>query len=310
MTIDGLSHKRGRACLLKGSDIMSYRLTTDSTCDLPQEFYQECDIPVAGLSFRLDGKEYTEGPEEEITSKEFYDMLRSGKQSSTVQLNAFEFTTFLEPFLQAGEDILHIVFSSGLSGTYESCRRAAEELKEKYPERKIIVIDSLSASMGEGLLTYYADENRKAGMSIEENADWLESHKQHICHWFTVDDLMHLHRGGRVSKTSAIVGSLLGIKPVLHVDDEGHLILVSKARGRMGSLDALVAKVAETANEDIKEQMVFISHGDCPEDAQLLKEKLQKNVGIKKFMISDIGAVIGTHSGPGTLAVFFMGKQR
>lgn len=289
---------------------MSYRITTDSTCDLPQDFYREHDIPVAWMSFRLDGKEYREGPENSITSKEFYDHLRAGRQSATMQINSFEFMSFIEPFLQAGEDVLHISFSSGLSGTYESCRRAAEELKEKYPERKIIVIDSLSASLGEGLLTYYADENRKAGMSLEENAEWLESHKLHLCHWFTVDDLMHLHRGGRVSKTSAIVGTLLGIKPVLHVDNEGHLILMSKARGRTGSIDALIDKLKTTANEDIKDQMVFISHGDCLEDAQLLADKLRKSVGIQKFILSDIGAVIGSHSGPGTLALFFMGNQR
>jgi DegV family protein with EDD domain len=217
---------------------------------------------------------------------------------------------FIEPFLQAGEDVLHISFSSGLSGTFESCYRGAQELKEKYPDRTVVVVDTLAASMGEGLLTYYADENRKSGMSLDQNAEWLEAHKLHLCHWFTVDDLMHLHRGGRVSKTSAVVGSLLGIKPVLHVDDDGHLILVSKARGRAGSINPLEDKLVNTADDDIANQMVFISHGDCKEEAEALKQKLQKSIGIKNILISDIGTVIGSHSGPGTMALFFMGKKR
>lgn len=179
------------------------------------------------------------------------------------QVNTYEFIDFAEPFLAAGEDVLHIAFSSGLSGTYESCARGAEELRAKYPDRKIVVVDSLAASMGEGLLVYYADENRKAGMSLDDNAKWLEENKLHLCHWFTVDDLMHLHRGGRVSKTSAVFGSLLGIKPVLHVDDEGHLILMSKVRGRDASLKALVGKMKETALSNVRDQMVFISHGDA-----------------------------------------------
>lgn len=289
---------------------MSYRLTTDSTCDLPLNFYADRGIPVIGLTFQLNGREYKEGPEVGITSKEFYDQLRAGRQSSTVQVNCFDFMAFIEPFLAAGEDVLHLSFSSGLSGTYESYCRGAEELREKYPDRKVIVIDSLAASGGEGLLLYYADENRKAGMTIDDNARWLESNRMHLCHWFTVDDLMFLHRGGRVSKTSAIFGSLLGIKPVLHVDDEGHLILVSKARGRAGSIEALEDKLKTTGIGDIREQMIFISHGDCPEDAQTLADKLRKEVGIRKILITDIGAVIGSHSGPGTLALFFLGEQK
>lgn len=247
---------------------MSYRLTTDSTADLPQEFLTERGISSVGLAFQIGGEEYREGPDLKMTSKEFYDLLREGKPSSTVQVNTYEFIDFAEPFLAAGEDVLHIAFSSGLSGTYESCARGAEELRAKYPDRKILVVDSLAASMGEGLLVYYADENRKAGMSIEDNYQWLEENKLHLCHWFTVDDLMHLHRGGRVSKTSAVFGSLLGIKPVLHVDDDGHLILMSKVRGRDASLKALAAKMKETALSNVKDQMVFISHGDAREDAR------------------------------------------
>ena len=289
---------------------MNYRITTDSTCDLPQDFYRDHDIAVIGLTYRLNGKEYKEVSEDNLSSKEFYDQLRAGNLSTTIQVNTYDFIEFLEPFLAAGEDILHLAFSSGLSGTYESYVRGAQELKEKYPERSVIIIDTLAASMGEGLLVYYADENRKAGMSLEDNAAWLEANKLNLCHWFTVDDLMHLHRGGRVSKASAIVGSLLGIKPVLHVDNEGHLILVSKARGRMGSIDALLQKLKELAKENIAEQMVFISHGDCKDEAELLADKLRSSVGIKKILIGDIGAVIGSHSGPGTIALFFLGKQR
>lgn len=289
---------------------MSYRITTDSTSDMPVSFYKERDIAVIGLSFRLDGKEYTEGFDLEMPPKEFYDLLRQGKQSTTMQVNTFEFTEFAEPFLKNGEDVLHIAFSSALSGTCESSRRGASELTEKYPDRKLIVIDSLCASMGEGLLVYYADQNRKSGMTIEENAAWLENHKLNICHWFTVNDLMHLHRGGRVSKTSAIFGSLLGIKPVLHVDNQGLLKLVSKARGREASIDALVSKLIETANDDISSQTVFVSHGDCLDEAEHLADKLRKKAGIKNIIISYVGAVIGSHAGPGTLALFFVGGGR
>ena len=288
---------------------MSYRITTDSTCDMPKKFYEERGIAVIGLSFLLDGQEYNEAADNKLSSKEFYAHLREGKSSTTMQVNTFNFTEFVEPFLAAGEDVLHIAFSSNLSGTCESCKRGAEELMAKYPQRKLIVIDSLSASMGEGMLVYHADENRKAAMSIDQNAEWLENNKLNVCHWFTVNDLMHLHRGGRVSKTSAIFGALLGIKPVLHVDNEGRLKLVSKVRGREASMDALISKLKETATGDISKEMVFISHGDCLEDAHQLESKLRQ-LGVKNVIVSDVGAVIGSHSGPGTLSLFFMGHQR
>ena len=263
-----------------------------------------------GLSFRLKGEEYTEGPDQKITPKEFYDALRGGEMATTMQVNTFEFISFVEPFLAAGEDVLHLCFSSGLSGTYASCRAAVDDMKEKYPERTLIVVDTLAASLGEGLLVYYADENRKAGMSLDDNAKWLEENKLHLCHWFTVDDLMHLHRGGRVSKTSAVFGSLLGIKPVLHVDDEGHLILMSKVRGRDASLKALVGKMKETALSNVRDQMVFISHGDAKEDAEKTAQYVKDQLGVQKVMIHNIGTVIGSHSGPGTIALFFMGTHR
>lgn len=289
---------------------MSYRITTDSTCDLPQDMIASRDIDVIGMAFLIDGQEFREGPDCGITSHEFYDQLRAQKPSSTMQVTAYEFTQFVEPFLAAGEDVLHICFSSGLSGTYASCVQGAEELREKYPDRQLLVVDSLCASMGEGLLVFYADENRKAGMPIEDNAAWLEANKLHLCHWFTVDDLMFLHRGGRVSKTSAVLGTLVGIKPVLHVDNEGHLILMSKSRGRHASIEALCNRMIESANDDIAEQTIFISHGDCAEDAQKLADMVRKKVGGKEIVIHNIGAVIGSHSGPGTVALFFLGRQR
>ena len=289
---------------------MQYRITTDSTSDLPKEFLAERDIPFVGLTFQLNGKEYRESADLELTPKQFYDELRAGNNSTTNQVNAYAFVEFIEPFLAAGEDVLHIAFSSGLSGTYASCAQGAEELRAKYPERKIVVIDSLAASLGEGLLVWYADENRRSGMTLEENAAWLEKNKLHLCHWFTVDDLMHLHRGGRVSKTSAIFGSLLGIKPVLHVDDDGHLILVSKVRGRQGSMQALIDKMKETASPDITTQTIFISHGDCTEDAEKLAEMIRKQTGARVEIIHYVGTVIGSHSGPGTLALFFLGTHR
>lgn len=289
---------------------MSYRITTDSTCDMSPDYYREEEVAVIGLSYQIDGKEYREGADDALPIQEFYARLRAGSFSTTVQVNSYDFMEFAEPYLQKGEDILHLCFSSGLSGTYESVVRGADELRQKYPDRKIVVVDSLAASMGEGLLLYYAVEHRKAGMTLEENAKWLEDNKLHLCHWFTVDDLMHLHRGGRVSKASAIFGSLLGIKPVLHVDDEGHLILMSKSRGRVASMEALAAKMKETVNADVADQMIFISHGDCLEDAQKLAEIVKKATGATKIQIHEIGTVIGSHSGPGTLALFFLGSHR
>jgi len=289
---------------------MSYRIITDSTCDMPQEYYRENDIEVIGLTFLMDEKEYVEGPNQGISVKEYYDMLRAGSNCSTMQVNTYDFVAFAEPFLAAGDDVLCLAFSSGLSGTYESYVRGGQELAEKYPDRKLVIVDTLCASMGEGLLLYYAVENRKNGMSLEDNAAWLESNKLNLCQWFTVDDLMFLHRGGRVSKTSAILGSLIGIKPVLHVDNEGHLILMNKARGRAGSINALAEKLHNSALNNIDEQMVMISHGDCLKDAETLRDLLKEKFGIHKFMISTIGAVIGAHSGPGTIALFFLGKQR
>lgn len=289
---------------------MSYRITTDSTCDLPRSFYEERQIEYIGLSFRLGEQQYTESKDLPLTSREFYDLLRSGVKVSTMQVNAYEFIQFAEPFLQAGEDILHISFSSGLSGTYSSVVQGAEELKEKYPDRTIVVIDSLCACMGEGLLVYYADQNRKAGMSLSDNANWLMENRLKVCHLFTVNDLMHLHRGGRLSKTSAVLGSMIGIKPILHVNDEGKLAVIGKARGRAAALQGLIDKMKERVDGTIADQTIFISHADCEEDAQKLAEMVKTTFGVTNILIHSIGAVIGGHAGPGTIAVYFMGTKR
>lgn len=288
---------------------MSYRIMTDSTADLPQEFLNERGIAYVGLAFQIGGEEYREGPDLKMTSKEFYDQLRAGTPASTVQVNTYEFIDFAEPFLAAGEDVLHIAFSSGLSGTYESCARGAEELRAKYPDRKIVVVDSLAASMGEGLLVYHAAQLQKQGAAIEEVAKWVEENRNRMAHWFTVDDLNHLKRGGRVSGAAALFGTMLGIKPVLHVDDEGHLIPMEKVRGRRQSLDALVKHMAATV-ENPQDQVVFISHGDCLEDAGYVAQQVREKFQVQDIVINYIGPVIGSHSGPGTVALFFLGKSK
>ena len=215
----------------------------------------------------------------------------------------------IEPVLSSGEDALVLAFSSGLSTTYQSAVIAAQELQEMYPDRQIRVVDSLCASMGQGLLLWYACQQRDAGLSLEELTAWCEENKLNLCHWFTVDDLMYLKRGGRVSAATALMGTMLQIKPVMHVDDEGHLVKVSTARGRKASLDALAKKLEETGLPGANDT-VFISHGDCKEDAQYLARKLQADYGVKNVITYYVGAVIGSHSGPGTVALFFMGNKR
>ena len=286
---------------------MSYRIITDSCCDLPQEMYKALSLSVIDLSVNYQGKVHTSYTERWL--KKMYDGLRSGESASTSAANPQEWTSVIEPVLADGEDALVLSFSSGLSTTYQSAVIAAEELTEKYPDRKIRVVDTLCASMGQGLLVWYACQKRDAGMSLDEVADWCENHKQNLCHWFTVDDLMYLKRGGRVSAATALVGTMLQIKPVLHVDSEGHLVNVSKARGRKAAVETLAKKVAELALPGENDTM-FISHGDCIEDAEYLAEILKTKHGVKEVVISYVGAVIGSHAGPGTLALFFLGEHR
>ncbi|QEY35670.1 DegV family protein [Caproiciproducens galactitolivorans] len=287
-----------------------YEIITDSTTDLSPKLIEELDIQVIPMTFTIGDVSYSNYPDErELSSRDFYERLRNGETSTTNQISPVTFTEYFEPVLQSGKDVIYIAFSSGLSGTYNNARLTAEELSQKYPNRKIFTVDTLAASMGEGLLAYYAAKMRKNGASIDEVRDWLIENRGRLAHWFTVDDLNHLKRGGRVSGAAALVGTMLGIKPVLHVDSEGHLIPVEKVRGRRQSLDALIHHMKLTV-EDPDKQMIFISHGDSLEDAEYIAEQVRKNFHVKSIEINSIGPVIGAHSGPGTIALFFLGKNR
>ena len=285
-------------------------ILTDSSADLSDDMTRQLDVQVLPLGFTLDGHTYYNYPDNrEMDPHFFYDRLRNGDVATTSAVNVSQYTDALEPLLQAGQDVLILAFSSGLSTTYASSLIAVEELRAKYPERKLYTVDTLCASLGQGLLVWYAAQERARGRSIEEVRDWTEQHKLEICHQFTVDDLYFLKRGGRVSAATAVVGSMLQIKPVLHVDNEGHLINIGKARGRHASLKALVDRMEQTA-ADPAGQTVFISHGDCPEDAQLVAGMVKDRFGVEDVYINYVGPVIGAHSGPGTLALFYMGTER
>ena len=287
-----------------------YVILTDSTTDISQEIADEIDVKVWPMQFELDGLTYRNFPDErEMKSDEFYDIMRKGKMPKTSQINVVDFCEYFSDYLDKGLDVLYICFSSGLSGTYNNSLIAIEELKGRYPDRKIISVDSLAASMGEGLLVYLAAQQKKKGMGLEELAKWVEDNRLHLCHWFTVDDLHHLKRGGRVSAATAIVGSALNIKPVLHVDDEGHLINMSKVRGRKASLNAMVDQMVETYTDQF--DTVMICQGGCHDDAEYLAGEVKKRVkGVKKLIMGNIGPVIGAHAGPGVLALFFYGDHR
>ena len=285
-------------------------LMTDSSADLSQEMVQELGVTVLPLSFTIQGKVYRNYPDNrEMDLPLFYDMLRAGELATTSAVNVAEYTQAVEPILQEKKDVLILAFSSGLSSTYQASVLAAEELREKYPDRKIYTVDTLCASMGQGLLVYLAVQEQRKGRSIEEVRDWAESTKLHLCHQFTVDDLHFLKRGGRISATTAVVGSMLQIKPVLHVDNEGHLISIGKARGRQASLKALVDKMEKTVTEEGR-KTVFISHGDCRKDAVAVADMVRERFGTQDVRINFVGPVIGAHSGPGTLALFYLGTER
>ncbi len=287
-----------------------YVILTDSCCDLTEELVRELDVSYVALRFTIENRTYQNWLDgRDLPFDQFYAKLRSGIMATTSAINPTDWVAAMEPILQAGKDILVIAFSSGLSSTYQAGTMAAAELSERYPDRKIYVVDSLCASSGEGLLVWYAANKKKEGASIEEVRDYLEEHKLHLSHWFTVEDLNFLKRGGRVSATTALVGTVLGIKPVLHVDDEGHLINVDKARGRKSSLNALVDRMEKTAIHP-EGETVFICHGDCLAEAQYLAEQVKNRLHVAEVRIFETGPVIGSHSGPGTMALFFMGKQR
>lgn len=286
-----------------------YVITTDNNSDLPDKFFQEHGVGCTYLSYSMDGKNYTH--ENFLPEHEFYEAMRNGSLPTTAQVNPDSARNLMEPYLKEGKDILHIAFSSGLSGTYNSCRIAAEELAEEYPQRKITVIDSLGASLGQGLLVYLAQQKKEAGEDMESVAKWVEENKLRMIHLFTVDDLNHLYRGGRISKTTAIVGSVLNIKPVLHVDEEGKLTALGKVRGRKKALLELVNLMDKKIGSFHDScDTIFISHGDCEEEARFVENKIKEKYNIKTVLINYVGATIGAHSGPGTVALFFVGDER
>ena len=292
------------------SQAYDFAIFTDSSADLGEDLVREMDIQVLPLSFTIQDRTYHNYPDNhELSPHTFYKMLREGQTATTAAVNVEQYLQALEPQLQAGRDVLVLAFSSGLSATYNSSAIAAEELREKYPERKIYTVDTLCASLGQGLLVWLAAKERAKGKTIDEVRDWAVAHKLSICHQFTVDDLHFLKRGGRISSTTAFVGSMLQIKPVLHVDDEGHLINIAKARGRQASLKALVDKMEKTAI-DPAHQTVFISHGDCLEDAQMVADLVKERLGVPEVYLNPIGPVIGAHAGPGTVALFYVGTER
>ena len=273
-----------------------YIIITDSACDLSPKMVEELGVGVIPLEFQLKGKSYFNYPDErEISTKEFYRIVREGESATTSQVTVHRYTD--------------IAFSSGLSGSCNSAKVAAQELQAKYPDNRVEVVDSLCASLGQGLYVYHAVQEKKKGKSIDQVIQWLEENKLNLCHWFTVDDLNHLKRGGRVSPATAFFGTMLNIKPVLHVDDEGHLIPMGKVRGRKASLDALVDHMAQTAINP-KEQVIFISHGDSEADAKYVADQVKAKFKPKEIYINPIGPVIGAHSGPGTMALFFLGSKR
>lgn len=286
-----------------------YAIVTDATCDLPKPLVDEWGITVLPMEFHMGQMSYMHqtgwcG----ITAHEFYEQLRQGNGATTSQVAMQVYLDTFAQLLEQGKDILYLAFSSGLSGSYQTALVAKEELAASHPESKIAIIDTLCASSGEGLLVWLAAQQRHKGATLEQTVQWVEQHKLHICHWFTVDDLAHLKRGGRISGMTAALGTMLNVKPILRVDDMGHLVSVSKARGRKKAIAELVQQVMEGMERE-RPAPVFIGHADSVQDAVLLKEKLEQS-GVKDIILTEVGPIIGTHSGPATLLVVFLGNKR
>ena len=283
-----------------------FQILTDSSCDLSAELAARLKLDVVSLSIEMDGVVYTGS---DMSPKELYDHLRGGKLPKTSAGNPEGWAAAMRPRLEAGLDLLVLAFSSGLSATYQSAVIAAEELREEFPHRKLIVIDTLCASRGQGLLVYSAAKLRDEGRSIEDTAAWVEDHKRNVCHWVTVEDLMHLKRGGRIGAATAVVGTMLNIKPIIRVDDEGKLETTAKCRGRKAALNYLLDRMAESWIPELNDT-VYIGHGDCMADAEYLKAGILERFGDREVLIDYVGAVIGAHTGPGVAFIAFYGKQR
>jgi DegV family protein with EDD domain len=284
-------------------------ITTDTTCDLPDEYLKQHNVGLVSIYYNLNGTIY--GDDNTLEPKEFYDIMRKGAMPSTMAANPDVVKKTFTRLLDQGYDILHIAFSSALSGSCSVAETVAREIYEERPGVRIEVVDSLCASLGEGLLVHKAVQLKEAGKGIDEVKEWIENNKLNLCHMFTVDDLHHLHRGGRVSKTSAIIGTLINVKPVLHVSNEGKLVPLVNVRGRKKALINLVDQMeARIKDTTISNDIVFISHGDCEEDAQFVANLIKERFGITNLIINYVCPTIGAHSGPGTVALFFMGKER
>ncbi|MBR3893944.1 MAG: DegV family protein [Clostridia bacterium] len=285
----------------------NYVIVTDSAADLSIERAEQLGLRIVPLGVMVDGVERQAKSTDDVRA--IYTMLREKKSATTNAANIEQFLEFFGEILKEDVDLLYLGFSSALSGTFSASSVALQELAEQYPDRKLYAVDTLCASMGQGLLVWYAAKMKENGSDIDTVKDFVENNKLNLCHWFTVDDLFFLKRGGRISAATAVVGSLLNIKPVMHVDNAGRLINVSKVRGRKAAIDAIFQKAKETMLEG-RNDVMFISHGDCVEDAEYLAGRVQAELGVKQVVIDFIGPVIGAHSGPGTLALFFLGSER
>ena len=287
---------------------MSYQIVTDSACDLPEAMLAQLNVTTAKLTVNFRGESRSDSVED-AQVKTLYDAMRAGEVATTAAVNPEGWASVMESALKAGQDVLCLAFSGGLSATYQSAVIAAEDMKEQYPDRTVKVIDTCAAALGQGLLVWYACQKRDSGASLEELTAWVEENKHHVAHWFTVDDLVYLKRGGRVSAATAVLGAMLNIKPVLHVDNEGHLISALKTRGRKAAMEALASKLGE-AGSNWENETVFICHADVMADAQRLAATVKERYGVKEAFIGNLGAVIGSHAGPGTLALFFMADAK
>jgi DegV family protein with EDD domain len=290
-----------------------YVLTCCSTADLSKDYFEKRNIPYVCFHFTMDGVEYMDDLGQSMPFEEFYARIAAGSMPTTSLVNTEQFIAFFEPFLKEGKDILHLTFSSGLSGTYASAILARDELKERYPERKLIVVDSLGASSGYGLMVDTLADMRDNGVSLQDAADWIEAHKLNMHHWFFSTDLTHYKRGGRISQTAFVVGSILGINPLMNMDDGGHLTPRFKINGKKRVMREIVKQMELHADNGLDyDKKCFISNSACLEDAKtvasLVEQTFPKLNG--KVLINSVGTVVGSHTGPGTVALFFWGDSR